>query len=107
MYSSIILMELYVWLYGLLGALVNIYLFTSTIIWLDACVGIHILCMDAGWEKLREGNEYLKRRWSDKVEKTTPATTWKSWIFIVSFMCDLCLEIEIYSCIYAGVRGVN
>ena len=62
------------------------------IIWLNAyacvCVGIHILCMDIGWEKLGEVNEYLEWRWSDwkkiekKNKKKTQLVTWKivSWV---------------------------
>ena len=74
------------WHYEFLGALVNTYLAANMIIWLNACVhiggNVRILCMDAGWEKPGEVNEYLKRRWPDKFENITSATTYKSSILL-------------------------
>ena len=38
----------------------------------------NILCVDAGWERLGEVNEFPKWRWPDEIEKTAETVTWKS-----------------------------
>ena len=66
----------------------------------DMFVGIHILYMDGGWERLQEVNEYHKWRWSDKVEKITQRLEkfilWISFPWLLPFPSDILIHNSFY-----------